>query len=104
MADRMADTTGTQEPRETRATRIRARLQAAFAPDRLVLIDESERHRGHAGWREGGETHFLLEMTAAAFAGKTRLERQRMVFDALGPELLAEVHAFSMRLAAPGET
>lgn len=95
----------TKEAEETgaRARHMRARLEKTFAPDHLLLRDDSERHRGHAGWREGGETHFHLEMTASAFTGASRLERQRMVHAALGPELMAEIHALSMRLHAPEE-
>ncbi len=99
----MTRTTKETEEGAKRTGRIRARLDAAFAPERLDLRDESEQHRGHAGWREGGGTHFRLEMTASAFAGKSRLERQRLVHAALGPDLMSEIHALSMRLTAPAE-
>ena len=58
---------------------IRARLEAAFAPDRLEVMDESEAHRGHAGYREGGESHFRVTIRASAFAGMGRVERHRAV-------------------------
>lgn len=82
---------------------ITAKLSEAFRPETLELLDESERHRGHAGWREGGESHFRLRMTAAAFAGQGRLERQRAVNRVLAEELAGPVHALVMELKAPGE-
>jgi BolA protein len=82
---------------------IREKLQAAFEPEALDLQDESEKHRGHGGWREGGETHFHLRMTAAAFKGESRVARQRAVNRVLRDELSGPVHALSMDLRAPGE-
>lgn len=82
---------------------ITSRLRQAFEPEHLELIDESEKHRGHAGWREGGETHFRLRMTSAKFAGEGRLARQRAVNRVLADELADRVHALSMELKAPGE-
>jgi len=82
---------------------ITKKLADAFTPQSLELIDESERHRGHAGWREGGETHFHLRMTSSAFAGQNRVARQRAVNRALADELAGPVHALSMELKAPGE-
>jgi BolA family transcriptional regulator, general stress-responsive regulator len=84
--------------------RIERKLAAALAPARLRVIDESARHVGHAGARPGGETHFRVELEAAAFAGLTRLERQRRVHAILAEELAGGVHALSMALTAPGET
>ena len=81
------------------ADRIAATLRAAFAPEALEVIDESERHRGHAGWREGGGTHFKVVMRSAAFQGMTRLERSRAVHAALRGELHAGLHALSLDLA-----
>lgn len=75
---------------------IEARLCAAFSPATLVVEDQSERHRGHAGWREGGETHFHLRISASPFDGMTRVARQRAVHAALGRELVARIHALSM--------
>lgn len=80
-----------------------AKLRAAFAPDRLVIADESHKHQGHAGWREGGETHFRVEIVAAAFSGVSRVERQRRVHRALAEELAGGVHALALRALAPGE-
>ena len=82
---------------------IKDKLRAAFDPLLLELIDESEQHRGHGGWREGGETHFRLRMVAAAFAGESRVARQRGVNKVLAAELAGPVHALAMELKAPGE-
>ena len=60
------------------ATAIDSKLRAAFAPVRLAIEDESSKHHGHAGWREGGETHFRVEIVSQAFDGKTRVARQRV--------------------------
>lgn len=85
------------------ATRIERKLAEALQPTELRVLDESAKHVGHAGARPGGETHFRVEMVAAAFAGLTRLERQRRVHAILAEELAGPVHALSMRLGAPGE-
>ena len=82
---------------------IAEKLTKAFSPDRLAVIDESHRHEGHAGWREGGETHFRVSIVAAAFAGKSRLERHRLINQALSDELAGGVHALAIEAAAPGE-
>lgn len=82
---------------------ITTKLKEAFEPSELELIDESERHRGHSGWREGGETHFRLRMTSARFAGEGRVARQRAVNRVLAEELAGPVHALAMELKAPGE-
>ncbi|TCO69214.1 BolA family protein [Rhodovulum euryhalinum] len=75
---------------------IRSRLEAAFAPDRLDVTDESERHRGHSGWREGGQTHFRVVIAAPSFAAMTRVERHRAVHAALGPDLVGRIHALAL--------
>jgi BolA protein len=80
------------------AERIRARLVAQFAPAEITVLDESERHRGHGGWREGGETHFRVSMRAAAFDGMTRVARSRAVHAALADELAGGVHALALEL------
>jgi BolA protein len=77
---------------------MRAKLEAAFAPETLEIIDESERHRGHGGWREGGETHFRVRMTSAAFDGMGRVERHRAVNRAVAEELAERVHALTLEL------
>ena len=83
--------------------RMEAKLQAAFAPDALEVVDDSDRHHGHAGARKGGESHFTVTVVSAAFAGKSRVERQRAVNAALAEELAGPVHALSIRARAPGE-
>lgn len=75
---------------------IRDRLQSAFSPRELEVVDDSESHRGHAGYREGGESHFNLRIRAEAFAGQSRVARHRAVHDALGPDLIARIHALSL--------
>ena len=75
---------------------IEAKLTAAFAPDVLDVIDNSEAHRGHGGWREGGETHFKVVMVAPAFDGMSRVARQRAVYAALRDELADRVHALEL--------
>jgi BolA family transcriptional regulator, general stress-responsive regulator len=85
------------------AATIRSRLTAAFEPERLDLVDESARHVGHAGARPEGESHFRLEIVAEAFAGKSRLERQRLVYAALGELMRGEVHALSISALTPEE-
>ena len=64
---------------------------------------ESHQHQGHGGWREGGETHFRVEIVSVAFAGKSRLERHRLVNGALAQELAESVHALAIAARAPGE-
>ncbi|NJL50880.1 MAG: BolA family transcriptional regulator [Blastochloris sp.] len=83
--------------------RIESRLRAAFAPADLSVVDESERHAGHAGARPGGESHFRVDIVAEAFKGKTRLERHRMVNEALRAELEDGIHALAIHASAPGE-
>jgi BolA protein len=85
------------------AEKITNRLKIAFEPQELELRDDSERHRGHGGWREGGETHFHLRMISARFAGQGRVQRQRAVNRVLAEELAGPVHALTMELKAPGE-
>ena len=86
-----------------RVNDIRRKLNEAFAPEALAVEDESERHRGHAGWREGGETHFRLRIVSDAFRGKSRVERHRMVNAALAEEFAQGLHALAIEARAPGE-
>jgi BolA protein len=79
------------------------KLSAAFSPSRLDITDDSARHAGHAGAREGGESHFSVTIESAAFTGASRVERQRMVYGALAEELAGPVHALSLKAVAPGE-
>jgi BolA protein len=83
---------------------IAEKLTKAFTPERLTVIDESHRHEGHAGWRQGGETHFRVSIIASAFSGKSRLDRHRMINQALSEELAGGIHALAIEATAPGET
>lgn len=82
---------------------IRSKLENAFRPTVLEVIDESARHAGHAGSRPGGESHFDVRITAEAFSGLGRVQRQRRVLSVLADELKGPVHALSVRARAPGE-
>lgn len=79
---------------------IEARLQTAFDPRQLEVEDDSESHRGHSGWREGGETHFNVRIRAEAFAEMSRLQRHRAVHAALGPQLVERIHALALDIDA----
>lgn len=81
--------------------RISEKLASAFSPVRLEVRDESHLHVGHAGHREGGETHFRVHIVAADFAGLSRLERHRLVMELLAAELKDGVHALAVRAEAP---
>lgn len=85
------------------ATEMLKRLGSALSPTSVRLIDDSEKHRGHGGYNPAGESHFTLEIESAAFTGKSRVERQRMVYAALGDLMRERVHALSIRATAPGE-
>ena len=79
---------------------IEQRLRAAFDPREIEVVDDSESHRGHGGWREGGGTHFNVRMRAGALGGQGRVARHRAVHAALGPELMGRIHALSLDLGA----
>jgi BolA protein len=85
------------------ATEMLRRLNEALHPVRIELIDDSEQHRGHAGYNPAGESHFTLCIESPAFEGKNRVERQRLVYAALGDLMRERVHALSIRANAPGE-
>lgn len=85
------------------ATEMLARLNSALSPTRIRLTDDSEQHRGHGGYNPAGESHFSLDIESAAFAGKNRVQRQRLVYAALGELMRERVHALSIRASAPGE-
>ena len=85
------------------AAEIEQRLRAALAPTSLAVINDSARHHGHAGDDGSGESHFTVEIEAQAFAGMSRLERQRAVNAALGDLMRERVHALAIRARAPGE-
>jgi len=81
--------------------RIERKLRMAFQPETLTVVDETNQHHGHAGWRESGETHFKVEITASAVTGKSRVERQRAVYQVLAEELAGPVHALALTVNAP---
>ncbi|KAA2237097.1 BolA family protein [Salinarimonas soli] len=78
-------------------------LRDALQPSLLVVVDESHLHAGHAGAREGGETHYRLNVVADVFAGKSRVERHRLVNDAVKPAFERGLHALAIKANAPGE-
>jgi len=82
------------------ADEISAKLTEAFHPEALEVIDESEAHRGHGGYREGGQSHFKVVIKAAAFAPMSRIKRHRAVHAALTPELVQRIHALSLDISA----
>jgi len=85
------------------AEEISRRILAALDPAVLEVIDESEKHRGHAGYREGGQSHFRVEITAPGLDGLSRVQRHRAVHDALGAELLARIHALAIVFGQPDQ-
>jgi len=85
------------------ASEMLRRLNSALSPNRLELTDDSEHHRGHGGYNPAGESHFSLASESPAFAGKSRVERQRMIYAALGDLMHERVHALSIKAKAPGE-
>lgn len=82
---------------------IREKLEAAFAPSRLVIEDDSHKHRGHAGHRPGVETHFNVVIVSGAFEGVTRVARHRMVTAALAAEIGNPIHALALKVLTPDE-
>ena len=85
------------------ATEMLKRLNSALGPATIELTDDSEKHRGHGGYNPAGESHFTLHIESHAFIGKSRVERQRMVYSALGDLMDQRVHALSIKASAPGE-
>ena len=85
-----------------RVTRIRELLNAALAPQSLVVNDDSHKHAGHAGAR-GGQGHFSVDIVSDAFAGRLPLARHRLVYAALGEMMQADIHALSIRARTPDE-
>jgi BolA protein len=82
---------------------ITNKLREAFSPESLEVSDESHLHEDHAGHRPGGETHFRVYIVSAAFEGKSRIERHRMINSTLAAELAGGVHALAIKAEAPGE-
>lgn len=78
---------------------IRGKLEAEFRPARLEVLDESEEHRGHAGYPEGGQSHFRVTIAAEAFRDQSRIARHRAVHAALGPDLIGRIHALALEIS-----
>lgn len=87
----------------TAKDQITKKLNDAFTPESLDVVDESHLHEGHAGHRPGGETHFRVYIVSQAFEGKSRIDRHRMINAALAAELSGSVHALALHTYAPGE-
>lgn len=85
------------------ADRLRAKLGAALRPISLTIVDESAQHAGHAGAREGGETHFRVRIVSVEFTGLSRVQRQRRVYAAVAEELAGGVHALALTTLTPDE-
>lgn len=85
------------------ADRIRLKLDEAFAPTRLDVQDDSAKHKGHSGAREGGESHFSVHIVSRRFEGLTRVARQRLINAALAEELAGPVHALSIIAQTPAD-
>ncbi len=85
------------------ADRMNEKLTSALAPQRLSITDDSHKHEGHSGWKQGGQTHFRVEIVSEQFSGKSRVERQRMIYALLADELAESVHALQLKTLAPSE-
>jgi BolA protein len=85
------------------AAQLRTAIERSLAPERLEIVDDSAKHHGHAGWRPEGETHFSVLVVSAVFAGKNRVERQRLVHAAAADLLKERIHALSLRTLTPEE-
>lgn len=82
----------------TRRDQIFSRLETALSPQHLEVIDESEKHRGHAGYQEGGESHFRVVIHAQKLAEMSRVARHRAVHQAIGADLMHEIHALALEI------
>jgi len=80
---------------------ITAKLTTALSPQYLDVIDESEKHHGHAGWREGGETHFRVRIATRHFDGLGRIAQHRRVMEVLDSELKSDIHALAIEIVGP---
>ena len=86
------------------ADRLKSKLDKAFTPELLEILDDSAKHSGHSGAREGGESHFSVTIVSERFIGLGRIARQRLVNACLAEELSGPVHALSLKTLAPHET
>ncbi len=87
----------------TVAAGIKAKLESRFLPELIEIVDDSDKHKGHSGSSEAGETHFTVTIKSSVFLGVNRVSRQRLVMNALSEELAGPVHALSIKALAPGE-
>lgn len=87
----------------TVAERMKTKIEKAFHPLRLDIVNESHKHKGHGGYHPSGESHFHVTIVSAAFAGKSRVDRQRAVYAVLDEELKSTVHALSLTTRTPEE-
>ena len=85
------------------AAAIEKKLSEAFSPVRISVLDESHKHKGHAGARPGGESHFRVEIVSAEFAGLSRLDRRRRIYAALAEEMANDIHALALKPLTPDE-
>ncbi len=85
------------------AAAIEKKLNAEFNPVRLSVVDESHKHKGHAGARPEGESHFQVEIVSADFEGLSRLDRQRKIYAALADEMASDIHALALKSLTPNE-
>ena len=83
-------------------SQIEQNLAEAFAPSVLEVVDDSESHRGHAGFQEGGESHFNVKIVSDRFAGMSRIARHRAVHAAIGPEIIDRIHALALDISDGG--
>ncbi|MEO0678589.1 MAG: BolA family protein [Pseudomonadota bacterium] len=77
---------------------IETKLRTALAPSELTVVDDSESHRGHAGYQEGGESHFQLVIASDALRGKPRVAQHRAIYAALGPDIMTRIHALAITI------
>lgn len=87
----------------TRIEKIKARLNAALAPERLEIMDDSASHAGHAGVREHGGGHYFATIVSTRFEGKNLIQRHQLVYQALGDLMQSDIHAFSIKAYTPNE-
>ena len=83
----------------SKAQEIEDRLRSAFTPSELAVEDDSESHRGHGGYQEGGESHFIVTLVSSEFAGMGRVARHRAVHAAIGKDLMGRIHALALNLS-----
>ncbi len=93
----------TGRPANSRKDWITQTLQSQFNPSYLIVCDDSHRHEGHSGWREGGETHYSIEIVSDFFEGKSRLDRHRLINNSLVEAFNGGLHALAIKALTPAE-